>query len=170
MSNKLLGRLLFAQGQRCFFCRQTLQANEASVEHLLAKSSGGAKSEDNCVACCKALNALFGSMSVKDKLQIVLNQSDGFHCPNAHAEVSRTCQQPALPLQSSAAHLPVVMDYLGKHHSCRPRTLGKLINAVRAQCRVEEGEAHAIVAQLRALDVIAVEGDTISYLLLDQTA
>src|SRR4249919_3272315 len=78
---KQLDRLLFLQGGLCFFCKQPLSLSDASVEHLLASANGGTNSEENCVACCKALNALFGDKSLKEKLQVVLNQRGQFKCP-----------------------------------------------------------------------------------------
>lgn len=82
-----LERLLFAQGGRCFFCGDTLGRAEASVEHLVAQAkspafpAGGSSHDDNCVACCKALNHLLGAKSIKEKLSIVLAQSGAFRCP-----------------------------------------------------------------------------------------
>jgi 5-methylcytosine-specific restriction endonuclease McrA len=74
MPTKPLERLIFTQGGNCFFCRKPLGKAEASVGHLVAVSHGGKDNDENCVACCKALNSLFGRMSLKEKLQIVLNQ------------------------------------------------------------------------------------------------
>src|SRR5688572_13795673 len=82
MPTKPLDRLMFTQGGLCFFCREPLLQSEASVEHLIASANGGGNRDDNCVACCKALNALFGSMSLKEKIQLVLNQKGHFKCPN----------------------------------------------------------------------------------------
>ena len=39
---KQLERLLFLQGSRCFFCGETIPIGEASIEHLVATSNGGA--------------------------------------------------------------------------------------------------------------------------------
>src|SRR5574343_1892428 len=86
-----LDRLLFAQGGQCFFCRKPLPKAEASVEHLLASTNGGTNDDGNCVACCKALNHLLGSKSIKEKLQIVLNQRGNFQCPG------NACSQPVPP-------------------------------------------------------------------------
>ena len=69
------------QGGQCFFCRQPLPRGEASIEHLVASANGGTNSEENCVACCRTLNSLLGSKSIKEKLQIVLNQRGDFSCP-----------------------------------------------------------------------------------------
>jgi len=69
------------QGGQCFFCRQPLPRGEASIEHLVASANGGTNSEENCVACCRTLNSLLGSKSIKEKLQIVLNQHGDFRCP-----------------------------------------------------------------------------------------
>lgn len=79
-----LDRLLFAQGGRCFFCNAPLDKLDASVEHLVASANGGKSDDGNCVACCKTLNQLLGSKSIKDKIQIVLNQRGDFHCPGGH--------------------------------------------------------------------------------------
>src|SRR5665647_3213554 len=82
MPTKPLDRLMFVQGGICFFCKQPLPKAEASVEHLLASANGGGNSDENCVACCKTVNALLGSMSLKEKFQVVLNQKGQFKCPN----------------------------------------------------------------------------------------
>jgi len=78
---KPLDRLLFAQGGRCFFCNLELPRVNASIEHLVALANDGRKGDDNCVACCKALNTLLGSLSLKEKLRIFLNQEGAFRCP-----------------------------------------------------------------------------------------
>ena len=61
---------MFVQGGLCFFCKQPLPRAEASVEHLLAGANGGSSKDENCVACCKSINALLGSMSLKEKFQV----------------------------------------------------------------------------------------------------
>ncbi|WP_205678647.1 HNH endonuclease [Aquisphaera insulae] len=81
MKMSILERLLFAQGNRCFFCDQPLNRSEATVEHLVASSNGGSNAEGNCVACCQSLNYLLGSLSLKEKLRVVLNQRGRFRCP-----------------------------------------------------------------------------------------
>ena len=78
---KQLDRLLFVQGGECFFCKKPLQKSDASVEHLVASANGGTNAEDNCVACCKTLNALLGSKSLKGKLEVFLRQKGVFRCP-----------------------------------------------------------------------------------------
>ncbi len=94
MATTQLDRLMWAQGNRCFFCEQPLPKNEASVEHLWAKANGGTKTDENCVACCKAVNALFGRMSLKEKFQVVLNQQGKFRCPNSRATTGRATEVP----------------------------------------------------------------------------
>lgn len=73
---------MFVQGGLCFFCKQPLPRAEASVEHLLAGANGGSSKDENCVACCKSINVLLGSMSLKEKFQVLLNQRGEFKCPN----------------------------------------------------------------------------------------
>lgn len=76
-----LDKLLFIQGGKCFFCDGELPRNIASVEHLLPKSLKGNNSDDNCVACCKSINQLLGSMTLKEKLRVLLNQKGEIKCP-----------------------------------------------------------------------------------------
>jgi hypothetical protein len=78
---KQLERILFGQGGQCFFCKQKLPKEKASVEHLVALANGGRNDEDNCVVCCKQLNSLLGCKSIKGKLLVVLNQRGAFICP-----------------------------------------------------------------------------------------
>ena len=66
MRTKPLDRLLFTQGGECFFCHQPLPREEASIEHLVAVTHGGKDNDENIVACCQALNTLFGRMSLKE--------------------------------------------------------------------------------------------------------
>lgn len=94
MATKALERLMFAQGDLCFFCAKRLPRDEASVEHLVPSSRAGTNSDDNCVACCKSLNSLFGSMSLKEKIKVVLNQEGNFRCPNGHSDESISLETP----------------------------------------------------------------------------
>lgn len=83
MTTKQLDNLLFAQGGKCFFCKEVLLRGDASVEHLIAKANGGGNTNnDNCVACCKAVNSLLGSLPLKHKIEIILNQTGKFICPS----------------------------------------------------------------------------------------
>lgn len=90
MATTPLQRVMFIQGQLCFFCNRGIPSGEASVEHLVPTSAGGSDHPDNLVACCRTLNSLFGSMNVKEKIRAILRQNGKFSCPN-------------LPLQQMAA-------------------------------------------------------------------
>lgn len=101
---KQLDRLLFEQGGDCFFCKRPLAKADASVEHLLAQANGGTSAEENVVACCKAVNALFGNKPLKEKLAIILRQKQGFQCPARAATAESSISQ--LPKGSPAGILP----------------------------------------------------------------
>ena len=73
MPTKPLDRLMFAQGGLCFFCDKALPQGEASVEHLVASANGGANGDDNCVACCKALNAYSPLCLARNKIRLNLH-------------------------------------------------------------------------------------------------
>src|SRR5262245_53146438 len=107
MPTKPLDRLMFAQGGMCFFCRSPLPRSEASVEHLVASANGGNNNDENCVACCKSVNVLFGSKSLKEKIQIVLNQRGQFKCPNGIDSATPVVQPKVTPAPAKKA-APVV--------------------------------------------------------------
>lgn len=76
-----LGKMLYLQSGRCFFCGEALQEEEASIEHLNPKSRGGTSAEDNEVVCHKSLNETFGAMDLKHKFAFVLKSAGAFKCP-----------------------------------------------------------------------------------------
>jgi hypothetical protein len=76
-----LGRLLYLQRGRCFFCGEPLKEGEANIEHLNPKSRGGSNDEDNEVVCHRSLNEAFGSMGLKAKFEFVLRAGGKFECP-----------------------------------------------------------------------------------------
>jgi len=162
---------MFAQGGLCFFCRKPLPKNEASVEHLLASTNGGSNSDENCVACCKAINALFGSMSLKEKFQVVLNQKGQFMCPNgvekpkASALVSETPDP--RPPKSSTDKLSLVIADLKKRGTARPATVKTLTSTIAAlfQKKLEEKELSSLLNQLQTKGWVVVNGTKVSYAL-----
>jgi hypothetical protein len=168
MPTKPLDRLMFGL---CFFCREPLLQSEASVEHLVASANGGGNGDDNCVACCKALNALLGSMSLKEKIQLVLNQKGHFKCPNragprkavvVDAVVRTSNPQASKSLSEKVAW--IIAD-LQKRGSARPRTMRTLSSTIGAlfQKQISEHEISSRIERLRTDGVIAVAGTKMSY-------
>ena len=90
---KQLDKLLFEQGEKCFFCQKHLVKSDASVEHLLAQANGGTNVDENVVACCKTLNALLGSKPLKEKISIVLRQKGVFTCPGDRSAPAEQTEQ-----------------------------------------------------------------------------
>ena len=171
MPTKPLERLMFTQGGRCFFCREPLPQSDASVEHLVASANGGSNGDDNCVVCCKALNALFGSMSLKEKIQLVLNQKGHFKCPNkagarktavADAVVRTSHPQASKPLPEKVA---LIIADLRKRGSARPRTVKTLSSTISAlfHKQISEQEVCSLIDRLRTDGVIEVAGAKVSY-------
>ena len=163
---KQLDRLLFLQGQRCFFCHQPIPPGQASVEHIVALSNEGARDDDNCVVCCKTLNEILGNLSIKEKLQAVLNQRTAFACP-----VARTLA-PTLALLSPAKDEPddrlsrVVQDLIRRGPS-RPARVATLTNTIAAffQKQVPEDDVDCLVDQLQSLGYVLIEGGKVTYAL-----
>jgi len=171
MPTKPLDRLMFTQGGLCFFCREPLLQSEASVEHLVASANGGGNGHDNCVACCKALNALLGSMSLKEKIQLVLNQKGHFKCPNKvdapKAAASDAVVRASRPQGSGSLSGKVarIIADLQKRGSARPRTVKTLSSTIGAlfQKQISEQEISSLIERLRTEGLIVVAGTKVSY-------
>src|SRR5688572_13219762 len=182
MATTPLERLYFAQGKRCFFCEQPLAKADASVEHLLATANGGDNSDGNCVVCCKAVNRLLGSMQLKDKLKVVLNQRGRFVCPDLHkelavatpAEVRPARSQPKSQPQPKArsqpppkppAHYEKVLANLRKRGNSRPRTLARLKSSIATLFPKDTSAdvIDALLTRLQAEGIATVSGVKVAY-------
>jgi len=166
-----LDRLLFAQGGECFFCRQPLPREQASIEHLVATTHGGKDNDENLVACCQALNTLFGRMSLKEKLAVILKQKGAFQCPArlGSAPASAAPSHQTTAAASPATPLQAVLAGLKKRGNARPRTLDALAPLV-ADLLVQHGfdarETKDVLARLRGEHYIEVQDRRITAYLL----
>ena len=165
-----LDRLMFAQGGLCFFCRLPLAKADASVEHLFASANGGSNNDENCVACCKSVNALLGSMSLKEKFQVVLNQRGHFKCPNYEAAARATSPRTTQPKTPTSAKLKadnfsIVVANLAQRGNSRPRTLKTLTSTIASLFPkgLAEGEIKVLVQQLQSTGKVSISDNKISY-------
>ena len=175
MPTKPIERLMFAQGGLCFFCGVLLHKTEASVEHLVPSSRAGSNSDDNCVACCKAVNGLLGSMSLKEKIRVVLNQNGKFVCPNGTAPTTAsTPKVQAAPKPDAAPSTPKVDNYfvvladLKKRGASRPRKVETLKNTIRAAVKAAKGsltdaQLETLFKHLQTNGKVVVDGTKASY-------
>lgn len=163
---KQLERLLFLQGNRCFFCRDPIPEGEASVEHLVAMSNGGTKEDENCVVCCKAVNAALGNLPIKAKLQAVLNQRSRFACPRSGAhpdeQVSATTAH-----EAQQERIALVVADLQKRGLSRPRRVATLKNTLNSvfQMSLSDPELDALLSSLQSSGYVIVEDTKVSYAL-----
>ena len=172
-----LDRILFAQGGQCFFCRKQLPKAEASVEHLVAVANGGKNDDDNCVACCKALNHLLGSKSIKEKLQIVLNQRGNFQCPgNVCAPASPTPSatpaasvKPAPPAANgTSSAIDLVKADLKKRGASRPRKVSTLTSTIKSLLKQHQkpntdAEVANLITELQRRGNVAITDTKVTY-------
>ena len=172
MPTRPLDRLMFAQGGLCFFCKQPLPKSEASVEHLVASANGGKNHDENCVACCKAVNALLGSMSLKEKIQVVLNQKGRFKCPNG-AGSAKAPPKAKTPTKTPAAAKPkedkfsLVVANLKQRGNSRPRTLKTLTSSIASLFPkgLPEAELKSLLQQLQSTGKVIVTDGKVAYAL-----
>lgn len=162
-----LTRLLFAQGECCFFCKKPLTRIDASVEHLVAKANGGHDHDGNCVVCCKALNGMLGSMSLKEKIQVFLNQKGQFECPNG---LKKKVVKTSSPSSTRATNLTPeryaqVVANLKQRGTSKPSTIKKLKRTIAElfQNKLSPHEVDALVEQLRSRRVISIDEERVTY-------
>ncbi len=165
MPTKSLDRLMFAQGGLCFFCKDPLAKADASVEHLLASANGGRNDDDNCIVCCKAMNALLGSMSLKEKIQVVLNQKGHFKCPNGSQRPAAKASPAGAKPKAVKDRYSVVVANLRQRGAAKPKTVKTLTSTIRSlfQKDITDKELSAILRQLESEAVVTIEGAKVSY-------
>jgi hypothetical protein len=161
---RLIERLLFAQGNRCFFCHDPLPVGDATVEHLVAQSNGGLSADDNCVACCKALNNLLGNKSYKEKLRIMLQHRPRFTCPRPKTSKEETL--PPLDAEGVARkRFELVFSKFEKQVRNRPVKLERLRNAIANvfDGQIEDDDVERIIAELQSTGYIHIDGKSVIY-------
>lgn len=154
---------MFVQGGRCFFCDQRIPVTEASVEHLIARANGGVNSEDNCVACCKSLNALLANKSLKEKLRIVLNQRGQFKCPACHSSKEAPSSTGSNDLRLE--RLSRITADLKNRRSALPRTVNALRNTIDTvfQKKLTAEDITSILDELQSSGQITIREDKVEY-------
>lgn len=173
-----LDRLLFAQGGLCFFCRKPLPKAEASIEHLVASANGGTNDDGNCVACCKALNHLLGAKSIKEKMQIVLNQRGNFHCPGVGGQQPSPAPSPphgtlapkpvAAISNGASPSIDLVLADLRKRGGSRPRKVSTLVSTIKALLKQHQkpnsdAEVESLVTELQRQGKLTVTDTKVNY-------
>lgn len=160
---KQLQRLLFLQGNKCFFCGNAIPEGQASVEHLDALSNGGKKSDENSVACCRAVNAALGNLPVKEKFRAVLNHKGAFACPAGTVPDVETRPQGTLT-DDAQKLLPEVVENLRKRGAARPKKPATLRKAVAASFQQASPEVvEAVLVLLEERGYTAEDGGNVSY-------
>jgi hypothetical protein len=157
---KQLQRLLVQQGHKCFFCGKSIPLGEASVEHLDALSNGGEKTDQNCVACCRAINTALGNLSVKEKFRAVLSQPIPFPCPHESPLVVQSDE----PASTSADLVTQAVALLKRYGDKVPRRKSTLFNALRGEVpEVTDTQLEALFSELTASGVVAMSGVKVTY-------
>jgi len=161
---RLIERLLFAQGNRCFFCSDPLPVGDATVEHLVAQSSGGANDDENCVACCRSINLALGNKSYKEKLRMILQHRPQFICPRRKTESERMLT-PLGSQEVARQQFELVLSQLKKRGQHRPAKVDALRNTIVnvLQRRVAAEDVERIIAELQSSGYLTIQNKTVSY-------
>lgn len=69
-------QLLYAQGQKCIYCRCPLTPANATLDHLTPKASGGKDAVRNLAVACADCNGLKGGLPRKLFLRILKGNID----------------------------------------------------------------------------------------------
>lgn len=138
------------------------------MEHLVALARNGTNGDDNCVACCKSMNTLLGSMSLKEKIKVVLNQKGQFKCPNGagSAPVEPQSSLSAKPKVSSAENeaLSAVIANLKGRGNARPRKMKTLASTIKSlPLKLSDQQVSAVIQQLQSNGQIVVNETQVSY-------
>jgi len=108
-------------------------------------------------------------MSLKEKVQIVLNQKGQFKCPNDGGTFAKA--RPATHTSKSPIDkLSVIVNNLQKRGPTRPRNLKTLTSTIGAllQNKLSESDISALIERLRTQGKVIVTGTKISYELPDR--
>lgn len=57
-------------GASCFFCRKTMEFEEATIEHLVARVRGGPDHDDNLALAHEACNAKAANLPLMEKIKL----------------------------------------------------------------------------------------------------
>lgn len=164
---KQLQRLLFLQGNKCFFCNHPIPKGQATVEHLHALSTGGKKSDENAVVCCKDVNTWLGNRSVKEKFEVVLNHSRESACLAPILPKSEVKPDNKITTQAQKL-LPEVLKNLIRRGKARPKTMEKLKNSLATTFkRTSPKVIEAVLELLKKKGYTAGEDGEVSYPGLD---
>ena len=168
MPTKRIDRLLFAQGGLCFFCKAALPRADATVEHLVASARGGTNGDDNCVACCKAMNMLLGGkQSLKEKFKVVLNQKGNFKCPSGPSvkqpgPVAATPKKPPAPKGKDP--LSLLVANLKSRSKGKPTKIQTLAADIKSQkLGLNDTEVSELIEKLKTQGKIIVAGTKVTY-------
>ena len=123
-----------------------------------------AQGDENCVVCCKAMNALLGSMSLKEKIRVVLNQKGAFKCPNAaRKKPSKLAEAPAVS-KSASNQVKLVAGNLRQRGTAKPKTVNKLMSTIRSfQKGITEEQLAVLLDELQAAGFISIDGTKVAY-------
>jgi hypothetical protein len=111
-------------------------------------------------------------MSLKEKIQVVLNQKGQFKCPNGTDSAKAATQPKAIPKTPAAAKskedkIKLVVANLKQRGNAKPRTLKTLTSTVASLFPkgLSEGELTGLILQLQSTGKVIVSENKITYAL-----
>ena len=115
------------------------------------------------------MHAILGSLSLKEKIQIVLNQKGNFKCPNSEVTSKSTPKPKPNPkdkkIKAVDSQFEMVLANLKQRGNSRPRTVKTLSSTIKSLFAngLSEPDLQAIVQQLQTSGKIEISGTKVSY-------
>jgi len=111
------------------------------------------------------MNALLGSMSLKEKIQVVLNQNGHFRCPNGSQRSAAKGSRASATEGTAEDRYSEVVANLRQRGVSKPKTVKTLMGTIRTLFpkNITEKELSTLVRQLEVKGVIRIEGAKVSY-------
>jgi len=112
------------------------------------------------------MNALLGSMSLKEKIKVVLNQKGDFKCPNGIGGTKAKSSSPStgggeVPKET----LDAIVKNLKSRGNARPRKIKTLTSTIKSlsQFKLNDQQVKYVIEHLSAAGKVVVTGEKVSY-------
>jgi hypothetical protein len=104
-------------------------------------------------------------MSLKEKIQVVLNQKGHFKCPNGSQKPAAKAPPTGAKPKAAKDRYSVVVANLRQRGAAKPKTVRTLTSTIRSlfQKDITDKDLSAILQKLEVEGLLVIEGTKVSY-------